>query len=112
MPYECEATGFEGNAMEVKTTVEGQKRVVKVDGRVNTSTAPQFEQGMNAAMDGATYIEVDCAGLEFISSAGLRVLLLSQKAMNRQGKMVLRNVRPEIMDVLEMTGFVDFLDIE
>ena len=63
-------------------------------------------------MDGVTELSLDLAELEYISSAGLRVLLTAQKVMNRQGSMVIHNVNDTVRDVFEVTGFVDILTIE
>lgn len=98
--------------MEVKKTIEGAKMTVEVSGRLNTGTAPQLEDALLTSLDGITELVLDFAGLEYISSAGLRIVMSAQKVMNRQGSMVVCNVRPEILEVFEMTGFVDFLTIQ
>ncbi|MDO4797035.1 MAG: STAS domain-containing protein [Coriobacteriales bacterium] len=98
--------------MDVNMTQEGTRLIVTVTGRLNTGTAPDFENKLIPAIDGITELIIDFAGLDYISSAGLRIVLTAQKKMNRQGTMVIRNVKPEIYEVFEMTGFVDFLTIE
>ena len=80
-------------------------------GRLDTSTAPQLESEINANLEGVTEFELDFAKLDYISSAGLRVLLAAQKIMNKQGSMRVCNVNPEIMEVFDITGFSDILTI-
>jgi len=87
------------------------KLTVALEGRLDTNTAPELEAALNAELDGVRELELDFAGLEYISSAGLRVLLSAQKQMNRQGEMKLKNVNETIMDVFEVTGFADILTI-
>ena len=88
------------------------KLIVELDGRLDTTTAPELEATLKMALNGVTTLEMDLGKLEYISSAGLRVLLSTQKVMNRQGSMTVRNVKPEIMDIFDVTGFVDILNIE
>lgn len=97
--------------MNIVKTVDGSKLNVALEGRLDTSSAPQLEAEMKA-LDGVTELVIDMAGLEYLSSAGLRVLLAAQKTMNKQGSMVLHNVNETIMEVFEITGFVDILTIE
>ena len=73
--------------------------------------APQLEAELKTSLSGITELELDFSGLEYISSAGLRVLLAAQKTMSRQGKMTIRNVNETIMEVFEITGFVEILTI-
>lgn len=98
--------------MEIIKKQNGTALDVALIGRLDTSTAPQAETELKAALDGVTELTFDFKGLEYVSSAGLRVLLAAQKTMNRQGKMSLRNVCTEIMEVFEITGFSDILTIE
>lgn len=98
--------------MDVDLTREGTRLVVTVSGRLNTGTAPDFESQLIPSLDGITELVIDFSGLDYISSAGLRIILFAQKTMNRQGSMVIRSVKPEIYEVFEMTGFLDFLTIE
>ena len=98
--------------MTVTKTLEGEKLTVAPSGRLDTITAPQFESELRAEMDGISELVFDLAGLSYISSAGLRVILSAQKTMNKQGSMVLKNVTPEIMEIFEITGFSDILTIE
>ena len=83
-----------------------------LEGRLDTVTAPQLETELKDSLDGVVKLIFDLKGLNYISSAGLRVLLSAQKTMNRQGIMFIRNVKPEIMDIFEVTGFTDILTIE
>ena len=85
---------------------------INLEGRLDTSTSPQLENELRAALDGITELYFDLDKLDYISSAGLRVLLSAQKTMNNQGEMVIRNVKPEIMEIFEVTGFVDILTIQ
>lgn len=86
--------------------------LIELEGRLDTTTAPQLEAVLNESLAGKTLLTLDFAGLEYISSAGLRVLLSTQKTMNRQGKMIIRNVCADIMEIFDITGFVDILTIE
>ena len=85
---------------------------IKLTGRLDTTTSPELEKELKASLDGITALIIDMTGLEYISSAGLRVLLSTQKVMNQQGSMKLCHVNESIMEILEVTGFVDILTIE
>lgn len=87
------------------------KAVVSVEGRLDTVTAPELESCLKELYDGIKVLELDFNSLEYISSAGLRVLLGAQKMMNRVGKMFVKNVDPAVMDVFEITGFKDILNV-
>ena len=91
---------------------EGTKVEFALEGRLDTVTAPDLEKALNESLSGKEELILDFAGLEYISSAGLRVLLSAQKVMNRQGKMTLRHVNETIMEIFEVTGFSDILTIE
>ena len=82
---------------------------IALEGRLDTNTAPQLEAELKASLPGVTELELDFSGLEYISSAGLRVLLSAQKTMNKQGKMTIHHVNETIMEVFEITGCVDIL---
>lgn len=97
--------------MDIKRELNDDTLVVSIDGRINTNTAPEFEEALSD-LDGIKYLILDFEKVAYISSAGLRVVLSTQKVMNRQGEMVVRNVKPEVLEVFEMTGFLDFLTIE
>ena len=98
-------------AMTITKTAENGTLRIALEGRLDTNTAPQLEAELKASLSGITELELDFSGLEYISSAGLRVLLAAQKTMSRQGKMTIRNVNETIMEVFEITGFVEILTI-
>ena len=98
--------------MNVLKNRDGSTLNVALEGRLDTTTAPQLEEELRRALDGVTELIFDVEKLDYISSAGLRVLLASQKVMNRQGEMKLLHVKPEIMEIFEVTGFTDILTIE
>ena len=98
--------------MTITTNQENSKLTMALEGRLDTNTAPQLEAELKRSVTGITELVLDFAGLEYISSAGLRVLLAAQKVMNKQGKMVIRNANSMVMEVFEITGFVDILTIE
>ena len=98
--------------MNIYEVQNGNELVLVVEGRLDTSTAPSLESKVNEIIANTENLVFDFSKLEYISSAGLRVLLSTQKVMNKQGKMVVKNVKPEIMEVFEITGFVDILTIE
>ena len=83
-----------------------------LEGRLDTTTAPQLEEELAANLDGITDLVFEISSLEYISSAGLRVLLSAQKIMNKQGGMVVRGATDEVMEIFEVTGFSDILTIE
>ncbi len=97
--------------MEITKTLEGNVCKLALRGRLDTTTAPELEAELKNSLEGIESLEFDLSELDYISSAGLRVLLFAQKSM--MGKtMVVRNVKPEIMEVFEITGFNDILTIE
>lgn len=98
--------------MKIDVNKVDSKAVVALAGRLDTTTAPELEAELKNVVDGLTNLEFDFAELEYISSAGLRILLATQKTMNKQGNMVIKNVASAIMEVFEITGFVDILTIE
>jgi len=85
---------------------------ILLQGRLDTNTAPQLEEELGKSLDGVSALVIDFGGLDYISSAGLRVLLSAQKVMNRQGSMKIVNVNETIMEIFEVTGFSDILTIE
>jgi len=85
---------------------------VALTGRLDTTTAPELEKELKASLDGVSALAIDMAALEYISSAGLRVLLSAQKTMNKQGEMKVVHVGDTIMEIFEVTGFSDILTIE
>lgn len=98
--------------MEIKKTVNGDELLIALDGRLDTTTAPRLEEEIRSSIENVKKLAFDFEKLEYISSAGLRVLLATQKIMNKQGSMVIKNVNETVMDVFSVTGFVDILTIE
>ena len=98
--------------MTLEKINDGSKLTVKIIGRLDTTTAPELDNFMRENLNGVTDLLLDFAQLEYLSSAGLRVLLATQKTMNKQGNMVIKNVNETIMEVFDITGFVDILTIE
>jgi anti-sigma B factor antagonist len=97
--------------MNVVKKQDGSHLTVAVEGRLDTTTSPQLEQSLSDSLGGISELVFDFEKLDYISSAGLRVLLATQKVMNKQGSMEICNVKPEIMEIFDVTGFVDILTI-
>lgn len=94
--------------MDINKVVENGKMTVALAGRLDTTTAPELEKVLDFTdIDSVVF---DIADLQYVSSAGLRVILMVQK--NMKGKFTIKNVKPEIMEIFEITGFVDILNIE
>lgn len=100
------------NDMEIIKNKNGNSLDIALVGRLDTTTAPALETEIKASIDGVEQLVIDFAKLEYISSAGLRVLLAAQKIMNKQGKMIIRNANDDIKEVFEITGFCDILTVE
>ena len=98
--------------MTITTTRNGSALTLQLEGRLDTTTSPQLEAELSASLDGVKQLTLDLQPLAYLSSAGLRVILSAQKRMNKQGQMVVRHVNETIMEVFEVTGFVDILTIE
>lgn len=98
--------------LNINKTAEGEKLVLALDGRLDTTTAPQLEGELGDALTGVTNLVFDFANLEYISSAGLRVLLATQKKMSQQGTMVIKGSNETIKEVFDITGFIDILTLE
>ncbi len=98
--------------MNIAKNQNGSTLTIGLEGRLDTTTSPQLENELRTALNGISELILDLNSLDYISSAGLRVLLSAQKVMNKQGKMVIRNVKPEIMEIFDVTGFIDILNIE
>ena len=98
--------------LSIDRNIENGKALFKLNGRLDTVTAPELETELKASLNGITELVLDFEKLEYISSAGLRVLLAAQKSMNRQGRMKLVHVGAGIMEIFEVTGFSDILTIE
>lgn len=97
--------------MEIKKTIDNKKLTIALSGRLDTTTAPEFEASLKESIDGITELVLDFKELVYVSSAGLRVILSAQKIMNKQGEMVVTGANEDIMDVFEITGFSDFIKI-
>ena len=98
--------------MTIEKNLNGTELNIAIVGRLDTTTAPQLETTLKESFDGITKLTLDFAGLEYLSSAGLRVLLAAQKTMNKQGEMIIKNVNETINEIFEVTGFIDILTIE
>lgn len=98
--------------MTIEKKLNETELTVTLTGRMDTTTAPQLEAELKASLDGVEHLVLDFAGLDYLSSAGLRVLLAAQKQMNRQGDMVVRHVNETIAEIFDVTGFADILTIE
>ncbi len=98
--------------MKLTKNLKDTTLVVNVQGRLDTSTAPELQEFIGSSIEGVTELILDFSGLEYISSAGLRVLLATEKEMKSKGRMVVRNLSEEVAEVFEITGFSDILTIE
>lgn len=98
--------------MEVIKELNGEELKVKLVGRLDTTTAPTLEAELSSDLANAKALTFDFADLDYVSSAGLRVLLACQKQMNKQGTMTIKNVKDEIYEVFSMTGFLDILNVQ
>ena len=98
--------------MTIEKTINGASAVLKIVGRLDTTTAPELEATIDSCAAGIKELVLDCSALEYVSSAGLRVILKAQKMMNAQGTMKLTHVNETIMEVFDITGFADILTIE
>ena len=97
--------------MNISVEKDNGKSILKIEGRLDTTTAPELEKAINNEGEELKNLVLDFEGVNYISSAGLRVLLTAQKKMNVQGSMELINVNEDVMDIFEMTGFADILKI-
>lgn len=98
--------------MKIEKKQEGSALVIALEGRLDTTTAPELEKELKSSLDGVTDLTLDMSGLDYISSAGLRVLLTAHKAMQKQGSMKVTNVSELVKEVFDVTGFSDILNIE
>ena len=98
--------------MTIEKNLNGTELTITIAGRLDTTTAPQLEAEFKQNINGVEKLVLDFASLEYLSSAGLRVLLAAQKVMNKQGEMVIRNVNETINEIFDVTGFIDILTIE
>ena len=97
--------------LNIAKTIDNGKAAFSLEGRLDTVTAPELEKELKEALEGVSELTLDFDKLEYISSAGLRVLLSAQKTMNKQGEMKIQNVNETIMEIFEVTGFADILTI-
>ena len=98
--------------MKINKDLKEGNLILSIEGEINSYTAPELEGVIKNDLNGVKSLVFDFKGVEYLSSAGLRVLLVAQKVMNKQGKMSLRNVNQSVMEVFEITGFSNILDIE
>ena len=98
--------------MTINTIKDGGIATIALSGRLDTTTAPQLEAELADALKGVALLIFDLSDLEYLSSAGLRVILAAQKRMNIQGKMIVRHANETIMEIFTVTGFTDILTIE
>ena len=98
--------------MTIEKNLNGTELTVSIVGRLDTTTAPQLEAEFKQSVNGVEKLVLDFAALEYLSSAGLRVLLAAQKVMNKQGEMIIKNVNDTINEIFEVTGFIDILTIK
>ena len=98
--------------MTIKTEKNESALTILLEGRLDTNTAPELDEMLKTSLEGVTYLIMDLEKLEYLSSAGLRVLLSAQKTMNKQGSMVVKHVNETIMEIFEVTGFSDILTIQ
>ena len=98
--------------MTIEKIVNTNVLTLKLIGRLDTTTAPILEKEINENIDGVSVLELDFVGLEYLSTAGLRVLLKTQKMMNMQGEMIVRNVNEIVNEIFKVTGFIDILTVK
>ena len=99
--------------MDVKINAEGSKTFVELNGRIDTSNADQFQKDIAPLMQGDTPdIAMDCSGMDYTSSQGLRLFLMLQKSVGgRKGKLVLKNMKPQVREVFDIPGFSNIITI-
>ncbi len=98
--------------LRIDKNADGELLTVALKGRLDITTAPGLEEDVKGSLSGITKLEFDIAELDYISSAGLRVLLSCQKIMSKQGSMVVKNPTEEVKEIFDITGFSDILTIE
>lgn len=98
--------------MNITKKLNGNQLCISLEGRLDTTTAPELEKALADSLEGVTELTLDMGALDYLSSAGLRILLAAQKRMNKQGSMKVINVNETIMEIFEVTGFADILTIE
>lgn len=103
---------MEDKTMTIEKMFKDKELTMTVSGRLDTATAPQLENEVKANVEGVERLVLDFGALEYLSSAGLRVLLQAQKIMNKQGEMIVKNVNETVNEIFEITGFLDILTVE
>lgn len=98
--------------MTIQKNIEDKTLTMALNGRLDTTSTPEFESELKASLDDINKLVLDFADLEYISSSGLRALLFAQKTMNKQGEMLVCNVNSVIADIFEVTGFLNILTIQ
>lgn len=98
--------------MQITKTLNGSALTISLEGRLDTTTAPELEKELKDSLDAATALTLDFSKLDYISSAGLRVLLSAHKTMSKKGGMKVTNANEMVKEVFDVTGFADILDIE
>lgn len=98
--------------MEIIKTLNNDELVLKIVGELNTTTYQDLENVISGSLKGVKSLIFDFAQLEYISSAGLRIILMAKKIMDRQGNMVVRHANQSVMEIFEITGFANILDFE
>jgi len=98
--------------LNINKVSDGARLTVALKGRLDTTTAPELEKSLKESVEGVAQLVIDMQELEYISSAGLRVLLSAQKIMMKQGSMTVTHVNETVMEIFEVTGFSDILTIE
>jgi anti-sigma B factor antagonist len=101
-----------GKMLNIVSDLNGSNLTISLEGRLDTNTSPQLEEKLKASIDNVTELVFDIEKLQYISSAGLRVLLSAQKIMNKQGSMLVKNSSEEVREIFDVTGFSDILTIE
>lgn len=97
--------------MNITKKTEGSQLCISLEGRLDTTTSPELELVLKSSLEGISELVLDMEGLDYLSSAGLRILLSAQKTMNKQGSMKVINVNDTIMEIFDVTGFADILTI-
>lgn len=98
--------------LNINKSTDSSKLTVALEGRLDTNTSPDLEASLQESLDGVTELVLDLEKLDYISSAGLRVLLAAHKMMSKQGSMKVVHVNTTVMEIFEITGFLDILTVE
>ena len=97
--------------MKIIKNWNGDHLTIALDGRLDTFTSKDLEAELRSSLNGISFLEFDFEKLSYITSAGLRIMSVAQKIMNRQGRLVIRNMQPDVLDVFRMTGLSDIMEI-